>query len=439
MITVNLTKRFLSLLSLGVIFLILAWTIHISLTVFIFYNVFCAVLLVVDYFISNNQDFIVIKRLGDEKLSIYEKEEISFEVYNKRDSILHIQLKDEIPDFHFNVEKKIMQGIVMPHEKKLFRYFVVPTKRGIFSFKKLHIKYEGKLKFCSIIFKMDLTREYKVYPNLKNLRKYRLNLTKNPLLKQGEKTLKLKGKGTSFESLREYVTGDEYRKINWKATARSNKPIVNEYEPEKNQHVYAFIDAGRTMSYTIRGYRKLDMAVNTALVLADVVNQNGDKMGILQYNIKVNNMIMPSKGVEHRNKILEALYKIDHTNETSNYEEAFYHFKKKERHRSIIFIFTDFETEEEADNMLKALPIISTNHVVVIILMKNEGLVKIAFSNIKDKQDIFNKGVALELLEERRKIINLLNRKGVMCIECPPENLEFTAVNKYIQIKHKYS
>ena len=198
-----------------------------------------------------------------------------------------------------------------------------------------------------------------------------------------------------------------------------------------------FVDSGRPMSYTVRGNKKLDLAINTALVLSDVVNQNGDKSALLVFNTEVNNLIAPGKGAGHRNKILEALYHIEHTNQTSNYEEAFYHFKKNERHRSVIFLFTDFETLEEAESMLKVLPLVSRNHLVVIVLIKSESLEKIAEQKLKNTEDLFNKGVALELLEERKKIINLLNRRGVFCMECEAEKVEFAAVNKYIQMKSK--
>jgi len=191
------------------------------------------------------------------------------------------------------------------------------------------------------------------------------------------------------------------------------------------------------MSYSVRGYRKLDMVVNTALVLSDVVNQNGDQSGLLLFNTEVSSMIRPGKGPEHRNKILEALYHIDHTNRTSNYEDAFYHLKQRERHRSIMFLFTDFDTVEEAENMLRALPIISKNNVVIIILIKNESLEDIGSQKITNQEQLFNKGVALELMEDRKKIISLLNRRGVMCIECPVEKIEYTAVNKYIQTKNR--
>ena len=408
-----------------------------SLTVFILYNLFCAILLMVDYFISVDERLISIERVGGNKLSIYEEEYISFEVYNKSDYKLSLQLKDEIPEFHFKAKNKVMDGFILPHEKKVFKYIVEPTKRGAFVFNNVYLRWEGRLKLCRKTFKLKIAREYKVYPNLKNLRKYRLSITNNRIFRQGQRNIRMLGRGTSFESLREYVSGDEYRRINWKATARSNKPIVNLYEPEKNQHIYMFIDTGRPMSYMTAGYRKLDLAVNTALVLSDVANGNGDKSGLLVFNTKVNDMIMPGKGPGHRTEIMNTLYHVDDTKLTSNYDDAFYYFKSKERHRSIIFFFTDFDTIEEAENLTKLIPVIAKNNIVVILLIKNESLEEIASSKIENTEDLFNKGVAIELKNDRHKIINLLNRQGFLCIETEAEKLEYTAVNKYIQVKNR--
>ena len=167
------------------------------------------------------------------------------------------------------------------------------------------------------------------------------------------------------------------------------------------------------------------------------MNQNGDKSGLMLFNTKVDNIIMPGKGAGHRSKIMEALYHIDSTNQTSNYDEAFYYFKKKERHRSIVFFFTDFNTVEEAEGILKVRPAISKNNLVVLILIKNESIVEISSLQIKNKDELFNKGVALEMLEDRHKIIKILNRKGILCIECEPEKLEYTVVNRYIQVKNR--
>jgi len=433
----NITKNFIYLLSFGILILIVAIFLQSSLTFFILYNLLCATLLLIDFFISPSIEMISIQRIGDEKLNIYESEKIKLEEYNKSDFVLYMQLKDEIPEFHFKCNSKIMKGKVLPHEKKEFHYIVQPTKRGAFSFKNIHVKYDGRLKLCSLMFKINLCTEYKVYPNLKNLRKFKLSIQSNKTYRQGYRALATLGKGTSFESLRDYVSGDEYRKINWKATARENRPIVNQYEPEKNQHVYIFIDTGRPMSYKVQGFQKLDLAINASLILSDIVNQNEDKCGALLFNTEVQNMIMPSKGVVHRNKILETLYHVESTRQTSNYDDAFYYFKKKEQHRSIIFLFTDFETIEEAENMMKVLPLISKNNIVVIILIKNESILKMVNNDAKDTEEIFNKGVALELISERHRIIKLINKRGILCMECLYDNLEYTAINKYMELKNK--
>lgn len=437
MIILGITKRFIYLLAAGILVLLLSLFLNTSLTFFILYNLICAAALIIDYFISPKEELIAIERLGTESLSIYEKEPILISVYNKSDYKLNMELIDEIPDFHFKCDSKLMKTQIPPHEKQKLQYFVIPTKRGAYSFQSIHVKFRGRFGLCTKQFMLKLPREYKVYPNLKNLRKYRLSICNNRQFKQGQRSIKMLGRGTSFESLREYVPGDEYRKINWPATARGNKPIINQYEPEKNQHVHIMIDTGRPMGYTVRGHRKLDLAVNTALVLSDIVNQNGDKSALLLFNTEVNNMIMPGKGAGHRNKLLEALYHIESNKQTSNYEDAFYYFKKKERHRSIVFLFTDFDTLEEAEDILKVLPMISKNNLVVLILIRNEKLENISELNVKNTEDLFRKGVSIELLEERRKIISILNKRGVLCIECEAEKLEYTAINKYIQVKNK--
>lgn len=390
-----------------------------------------------DYYISPDKNKVDIVRDGDENLSIYEKESISFSVHNKSIYPLKIEIQDEYPDFHFNTKQTLMAELVLPNEKKKLKYIVVPTKRGNFEFKKLYVRFEGRLGLCKKAYKIDLTRQYKVYPNMKNLRKYRLTLCNNRFLRQGQKNMKLMGKGTAFESLREYIRGDEYRKINWKATSRYNKPIVNQYEPEKNQHVYMMIDTGRVMNQTVRGYRKLDLVVNTALILSDIINQNGDKSGLLLFNTSVTDFVTPGKGSVHRNKIMDTLYAIDYSNEASNYEEVLFQFKKKERHRSIIFIFTDFETEDEAKDLMKCLPIIGKNHLVMIIMIKNEKIEKMADILVKDAEGIFAKGVAIDMLLDRTYTISMLNKKGIFCKELEPEKFETSVINRYIHVKNK--
>lgn len=433
----NITKRFIYLLILGIPFLTLGYIIDASLVIFIGYNLLVIAMLVFDYSISRKEIRFRIQRTGNNKLTIYEQEPIGFSMYNASKFPIEICLKDEIPEFHFQCDSPIVRQHINTEETKAFEYYVMPTKRGAFVFGNIHLKISSKFKLCIKEYKIKLPRQYKVYPHFKNLDKFKLRLRKNPMLMQGVKVLKIQGKGTSFESLREYITGDEYKKINWKASARADKPIVNQYEPEKNQRVYLFIDTGRSMSYTVRDYRKLDMTINTAILLSDIVNQNGDLSGLVTFNTHLSHMIMASKGTEHRNNIIETLYNIESTKETSNYEEVFYEFKEKEKNKSIIFIFTDFDIVEESKEMMRLLPILSRLHVVVIVFIKDEDIEDIVKIRSKDKDEIFNKAVALDLLRERSNMIRRLNTNNAFCIECPKEKLQIQVINKYLEIKNK--
>ena len=191
------------------------------------------------------------------------------------------------------------------------------------------------------------------------------------------------------------------------------------------------------MSYSVRGYKKLDLAINTGLLLSDIVNQNGDMSGLMVFNIEVNNLIMPGKGNNHRNRLMEALYHIEDTNNTSNYEEAFYYLRKKEKRRSLIVLFTDFDTIEEAEDIMGVLEVISKNNIVMVILIEDENLKKMVSISPAGEEEVFNKGVALEMVEERKKSIHKLNAKGIMCIECPPEKLAMGTINRYLYIKNR--
>lgn len=432
-----ITKRFIFLMGSGIIITIIGYFFGFALSAFIFCNIICFALLVIDYIISPSPDALEIERIGNEKLSLFQEENITISIYNKSPKDIFVEIIDEIPDFHFDADKKPVGKYIQPHRKEIFEYRVIPKKRGAFTFGKVHVRYEGPLKLCKKQFKEDLSKEYKVYPNLKDLRKHKLGAYNSIIHKDGRKEMKLLGRGTEFESLREYVYGDEYRKINWKATARENRPIINQYEPEKNQHVYAMIDAGRPMSYSIRGHSKLDIAINTGLLLCDIVNQNGDQSGLVTFSTEVHGFIPPGKGSVHRNSLMEALYHIEHTKSTSNYEEVFFFFKGKERRRSLICLFTDFDTIEEAEDMMKVLPSISKNNIVIIVLIKDENLEKLAKTAIKKEEDAYIKAVAIEMLHDRKKAISMLNTKGIMCIECEPEKIASDVINKYIYVKNR--
>lgn len=433
----NITKKFIWLVLGSVPLLGIISLLTNGIMGLIFVNVILAALLLGDYFISHGTMKVVITRLGDEKLSVGQKEKISFCVKNESATRQELELVDEIPDYHFDTSGALMKLALRPNEEQIISYEVIANKRGAFQFGKVHAKLKSRLGLYCQYVKLPLEKEYKVYPNLQGVKKYGLAGFRHLIENAGRNNVKFKTNGTSFESLREYVPGDEYRKINWKASARANKLITNEYELEKNQRVYMLIESGRPMSYTLRGKCKLDLAMNTVLMLSDLVNSNGDLSGLLSFNTKIDSFIAAGKGANHRNQFMEALYHIQSTKLTSNYEDAFLHFKKEEKRKSILFLFTDFDTLEEAEIIAKAARVIDRQHILVVVLMMNEKLEKLAQISPTNEEEIYNKAVALELLEERKKAIHRLNHRNVMCVETALEQLELTVINKYIEAKNR--
>jgi uncharacterized protein (DUF58 family) len=253
-------------------------------------------------------------------------------------------------------------------------------------------------------------------------------------LPQGDKHVKNYGMGYEFESLRPYVVGDDYRKINWRATSRENKLIVNQYQIERNQPVYIMVDIGRPMSYTVGGYKKLDYAINAALILADIVNQSGDKAGLMVFDSAVRSHIAPGQGAAHRNHLMETLYHVEDNRSTADYGGAFRTLNEKQKRRSLVFIFTDFELPEEARELIAQMALLKKRHLPIVVFMENESLNALTEIPVRKKYDKFLRNTAIEFHAERKQIFRHLSAMGIPNVESKAEEFAIAAVNKYIRL-----
>lgn len=421
---------------LGTLFIGIGIPFNLYFEIFIVYNVILLVVIIIDYFTTHTRYSFDVERIGDTKLSLLEEENIRIKIFNKSNLRAHIEVLHDFPNT-FECREEKSRGMIHPYTNKEFTWKVKPTKRGAFVLEEIHIRQRGKLGFIKKDLVLNIREEYKVYPSLKNLKKYHMMLQKDYFLKSGNRVIKKRGEGREFESLREYVKGDDIRKINWLKSARENKLIVNQYEPENNKHIYILLDTGRTMSYRVNEYSKLDLAINAAVFLSDVVCHNKDQSGLLVFNTKVDALIKPSKGDNHRNLILETLYHVEGTKLTSNYDEALFYLSKKEKRRSLICIFTDIDTLQEIYYIEKGLEYVTKKHHVILFLVKNEKLDQAVNIQVKDKKDAFVKGIGYKMENERKKIIKALQRKGVTCIECDKEDIIYKGVNAYMRVKNR--
>lgn len=389
---------------------------------------------IVDVVITPGKKMFEIERICQEKFSLGAENEVCIRVRNNSDYILHVKLKDEIPEF-FKMSNDCIKIKVLPHQQNEGMYIIIPEKRGQFTFGNIHSRYNGILRMCSKIAVYNTIQNYKVYPNMKDLRRYSLAALQKNMLMQGMKKAKVYGMGTEFESLKEYNEGDDYRKINWLATARMNKLIVNSYEPEKNQQIFIMLDSSRVMNSEINNIKKLDYAVNSSFLLTDVAIKKGDNTGLLVFDSCVRRFVKPGKGQGQFQLIAENLYNVEENLVTADYKGALEYLNRYQKRRSLLCIFTELFNTDEALSLANALKGLAQRHMPLIITIKDMRLYEIADSQVKDSNDVYMKAAAIKLIREREKIQKIFQSVGIPSLDVPPDKLSIEVVNKYLNIK----
>jgi uncharacterized protein (DUF58 family) len=428
------SKFFSLLIAIGIVPLLAGIISGVEFYVFVIYNSLLFILLIIDYIITPGKKHFEIRRICDSKLSMGGENQIIISIRNKSGYPLDIIAQDEIP-LHMDIKDEFVKIKVPPYSEAEGKYVVVPEKRGEFTFGKIHIKYNGILKLCSKKYWYDVTENYKVYPNLKDLSKYGLKIINKNHLIHGVKKVKSHGGETEFESLREYSEGDDYRKINWLATARANKLIVNTYEPEKNQQVMIMLDSSRVMNSEIEYIKKLDYSINASFLLADVAIRKGDNVGVMVFDSSVKRYVKPGKGKGQLQLIAENLYNVEENFVTANYKGALSYLNQNQKRRCLLCIFTELFNVQEAVSLSTALKNLARYHVPLVITIKDMRLYEIANGFAKNSEDIYLKAASIRLIDEREKIQKIFHDSGISVIDVPPDKLSVETVNKYLQMK----
>jgi len=439
----SVTRRVPALFALGAVLTALAYSVGWQVQIFLLVNLLLMGSLVLDILLTPGGRVFSVRWTGDEQLYFKAENVLTFAVLNTSGHRLFTQALGSMGDAgrFFPVTAQDMMHFLPPGEEVTFSYTTVPAKRGQFTLREVFLRYRGVLGLCVKHVTLPCETDIKVYPNVRDLSKFRLMMQKSRLLPQGDKTVRHLGMGADFESLRPYVTGDDYRKINWPATAREGKFIVNQYRIERNQPVYLLLDCARPMSYNVNGYKKLDYAINAALILADIVNQQGDQSGLLAFDTAVTAHVQPGKGPAHRNTLMETLYHIEGNRQTADYAAAFRALCEKQKRRSLVFIFTDFEILEEAEELITHMALLKKRHQPFVVFMENESLRAMTTPPpdqlarfLEPKRDRILRETAEEFLQERRQIFRKLNALRIPNIESTAEQFATAAVNRYLQL-----
>lgn len=283
----------------------------------------------------------------------------------------------------------------------------------------------------------------KVYPNVLDVRKYDLLARKGLLFELGLRAARVYGQGNEFERLREYNTDDEFRRINWKATARRGKPIAAEYETERSQYVMSVIDTGRLMRPPVSdpardggpGLAKLDYAINTALLLSYVATLKGDHVGLLTFADEVRTFLAPRRGKGQFYRMLEALYNVQFEPVEADYGQALTYLDLKHKRRSLVVVFTDLVTLDAARPLIAQMARLARRHLPLCVVISDPNVTRLAAQLPQESGAVYQRAVAEMLLDERRVVLDTLNRHGVLTIDVPADQLTVSVINKYLELK----
>ncbi len=375
-----------------------------------------------------------VSRTHDNRLSLGIDNVIRLNVRNRAVNGISVWVRDE-PPHQFRVENKVFQEIINGRQTWEGVYHVHPLRRGDYKFGNTNLRWLGPWGLIVRQGAADTAVSVKVYPNLLDVRRYDLLLRRNRLQEIGLRSTRQFGEGTEFERMREYTPDDEYRRINWKATARRHRPVTQEYQTERSQSVMAVLDIGRMMQSPVANIAKLDYVVNAVLLLTYVATGKGDKVGMMSFADKVHQYIRPRQGRGQFYRMLELLYAVEAQSVEPDYVQGLAYLSAKQRKRSLVVIFTDLSGGVSMDSLIAHISVLAKRSLPLVVTISDPDIVTAAEQRPFDSLSVYQRTAANQLLDERQVALDTLRRRGVLTLDVPANQLSIAVINRYLELK----
>jgi uncharacterized protein (DUF58 family) len=367
-------------------------------------------------------------------LSVGVPNEITLVLENSGGRRVEALVRDEPPPA-FPAEPALLSATVPAHTWVRVPYRLLPTDRGNFAFGDLHLRLRGPLGLAWSDRTVHAAQKFQVYPNLQEVRRYEAML-RSALMRTGGYHLKrMPGVGREFSHFRDYTPDDDYRHVNWKATARRAKPITSVFESEHSQDIIFCLDIGRMMAARVGMLSKLDHAVNAILMLTHVSQRFQDNLGLLVFSHTVHQYLPPTRSRSQYARFLKALYHVKPELSYVNYREAFEYLIARHPKRALTMVFTDLLDSVVSAEYLQAVQLLRRFHLPLTLAVADVPLQSLAARVPPTPREMYDILVARELLHGRAELLNRLEREGMMVIDTVPERLTVDAVNRYLALK----
>ncbi|HND95363.1 MAG TPA: DUF58 domain-containing protein [Chitinophagaceae bacterium] len=351
---------------------------------------------------------------------------------------VNISVIDELP-VQFQERKWLRKLRMEAKGKSMIEYKLRPVTRGEYVFHDINVYVQAPLGLVKRRYIFPAQHTVKVYPSFVQMRRYQLLAVSNRLQEAGVKKIRRIGHSLEFEQIKDYVRGDDYRTINWKATARKGNLMVNSFTDERSQQVYCLINKGRVMKMPFDNLTLLDHAINASLVLSNVALIRQDKAGLITFEKEIDTFLPADKKPTQMNLILESLYRQQTTFLEPDFEKLFSVIRNRITNRSLLILFTNFESLESLNRALPAFKRMAHYHLLLLVFFENSELKSITSKQATTLEGIYIKTIAEKFAYEKRQMVKELHKNGIMSILTTPANLTVNTINRYLELKTRTS
>jgi uncharacterized protein (DUF58 family) len=347
-----------------------------------------------------------------------------------------IKVIEELP-YQFQARNNNFKYSLEAFGGGVMHYYLRPLQRGTYDFGHTILLVKTKLGLTTLRIVLGKPVVLKVYPSFIQMRKYQLQASQALQAEPGHHRMRKIGHSMEFEQIKEYVSGDDIRSLNWKATARRGGLMMNHFSDERSQQVYSIIDKGRLMKMPFEGLSLLDYAINTSLVLCNVCLYRQDKFGLVSFSHKPGQVLPAEKKASQLNNVLESLYRLETEFLESNFEKLYLQVRTFIRNRSLLVLFTNFESLSGMRRQLPYLRQLASHHLLLVVFFENTELTDLMDEPAEDIEGIYVKTIAAKFVMEKRMIVKELMQHGILSILSSPNMLTINAVNKYLELKSR--
>lgn len=431
----------LGLILLPVLLLVFSIWWPLLATVAIFYTPLLMLLLMVDGFLlSVPARYISLTRSLNLKLSIGQKNQVVLTVINNSGRTITGMVRDSLPDGlmeNHTPASLTLPVVVSPYSHQALTYELFPTRRGLYRLERIHFRYRSKLGLLWLTVKGGRPDKVQVTPDLRRVRQMRLMASRAQ--NAGELQKRSLGlEGTQFSGLRHYFAGDDVRKIAWQATAKLDIPVVRTFTHEVEQPILVLLDAGRKMDVRVNHLQKYDWALNTALAFMSVAIDRGDAIGAGTFSNRILSSIPLGTGRRHLSRLLDLLGDTEVQPVEPDYETVMLQFARGLKRRSLVVIFTDLIDPLASRSLLTSLRSFSRNHVLMVVTLADSQTVAKAEMLPQTPYEVYQKGVAMDLLEMRRETqMALCKSNNAIVVDAPPDKLDEALIARYLELKRQ--